>query len=438
MAELHEPLNRADIQGLVLRGYRMPLAGYVFYRFDDASGARSWLSRLADPVTTAAEWNEKPTWCANIAVTYGGLEALGLPPSDLAGFPDDFRQGMAARAASRLGDTGPDLPEHWEASPPFAGRGVHAMLLVCARTAEVLDARVAELERAGAGCGLARVGYQPAAALGPGHFPDREHFGFRDGISQPVIKGSGLEDGAHADRLAVAPGEFVLGYPDELGNRSMPAPEPLGRNGSYAVYRKLAQHVGVFRDYLRSRDEGEQLAARLMGRWPSGAPVTLTQHADDPALGADPDRNNRFDYHDDPLGFACPRGAHIRRVRPRDATTASRRRLLLRRGLTYGEELPDGAPDEGDRGLVGLFLNASIDRQFEFVQRKWLNWAGFDGLHNDPDPITGPGDRDFTWQRRTGPRRYPGLPRFVTVRGGEYFFLPSITALRFLGAPGSR
>lgn len=434
MTDERESLEREDIQGLVIRGYRMPLAAYVFSRFNDADLARSWLGDMADSVTTAAEWDQKPTWCANVGLTYVGLEALGLPAPFLVSFPEDFRQGMAARAASRLGDVGADLPEHWEPSPPFASKGVHAVLLVSARTEEELNKRVAAFEQASVACGLERVGYQPAVALGPDHLSDREHFGFRDGISQPTMKGSGLEVKEHAERLAIAPGEFVLGYPDELGNRPMPSPEPLGRNGTYAVYRKLQQHVAVFRDYVQ---DGDLLAAKLMGRWPSGAPVALAPDADDPALAADPDRNNQFSYHEDPLGFACPRGAHVRRVQPREGTASSRRRMLLRRGLSYGEELPEGAPDDGKRGLVGLFLNASIERQFEFVQRRWMNWGQFDGLSNDPDPITGPDGRDFTWQRRTGPRRYPGLPRFVTVRGGEYFFLPSITAMRFLSDPSS-
>jgi Dyp-type peroxidase family len=429
-----EVLERAEIQGLVVKGYRMPHAAYVFYRFGDSDGARSWLQAMADPVTTAAEWDEKPPWCANVGLTYGGLEALGLPAPVLASFPDDFREGMAARAASRLGDVGPDLPQHWQASPPFAGKGVHAMLLISAWTEDDVVGRVAAFEKDGRDRGLERVGYQDAAALGAGHASDREHFGFRDGISQPTMKGSGLEDGAHSDRLAVAPGEFVLGYRDELGNRPMPSPEPLARNGTYAVYRKLHQHVASFRRFIQSRNDGAVLAAKLLGRWPSGAPLALARDGDDPALGADRDRNNRFDYRDDPLGFACPRGAHVRRARPRQDDASARRRLLLRRGLPYGKELPEGAPDDGaDRGLVGLFLNASIERQFEFVQRKWLNWGEFDGLSNEPDPITGPGGGNFTWQRRLGPRRFEGLPRFVTVRGGEYFFLPSITAMRFLG-----
>lgn len=435
MTNEQESLERGEIQGLVVRGYRMPLAAYVFYRFTGADLARSWLGDMVDSVTTAAEWDAKPMWCANIGLTYAGLEALELPTH--LSFPEDFRQGMAARAAYHLGDVGADLPEHWEASPPFASRGVHVMLLVSAQQEEELNERVAAFEQVGVARGLERVGYQLAAALGPDHSSDREHFGFRDIISQPTMVGSGLEDKEHADRLALAPGEFVLGYLDEIGNRPMPLPEPLGRNGTYAVYRKLQQHVAVFRDYVQNRDDGGLLAAKLMGRWPSGAPVALAEEADDPTLGADSQRNNQFDYDDDPLGFACPRGAHVRRVQPRDGAASTRRRRLLRRSLSYGEELPAGAPDDGTRGLVGLYLNASIERQFEFVQRKWLNWGQFDGLSNDPDPIMGPQGRNFTWQRSSGPRRYPSLPQFVTVRGGEYFFLPSITALRFVSHPPS-
>lgn len=435
MADEPERLDREDIQGLVLKGYRMPHAAYVFYRFTDGHRARSWLGDMVEPVTTAVEWDEKPAWCANVGLTYPGLEALELPAPSLASFPDDFRQGMAARAASRLGDVDRDLPEHWDASPPFATRGVHAMVLISARNTQDLDERVTAFEAAAAARGLERVGFQGAAALGPDHSSDREHFGFRDGISQPTLRGSGLEEKEHAGRLAVAPGEFVLGYRDELGNRPMPSPAPLGRNGTYGVYRKLQQHVAAFRDFVRSRDDADLLAAKLLGRWPSGAPVALATERDDPELGADPQRNNQFGYTDDRLGFACPRGAHIRRARARDDSAGSRRRLLLRRGLTYGEELPEGAPDDGrDRGLVGLFLNASIERQFEFVQRKWLNAGEFDGLSGEPDPITGPGGGSFTWPRPTGPRRYAGLPRFVTARGGDYFFLPSITAMRFLSA----
>ena len=426
-------LDLDDIQGLVIRGYRMPRATYLFHRFDGGAAARAWLRAMVDPVTTAAEWDAEPQWCANVALTYGGLEAAGLSPDSLASFPEDFRQGMAARAEYHLGETGADLPANWDPEPPFAVRGVHAMLLISAHDQAVLEDRVGFFRELARSIGdVVEVGSRVANALPGG---DREHFGYRDGISQPTLKGSGLEDGPHSDREAVEPGEFLLGHPDELGNTDMPGPEVLVRNGTYAVYRTLRQDVAAFRAFLAAHRDSELLAAKLMGRWPSGAPLVLSPTGDDPQLGGDPQRNNDFDYADDPLGYVCPRGAHMRRARPRDGGTDGRRRLLIRRGLPYGKVLPDGAPDDRvDRGLVGMFLNASIERQFEFVQRKWLNWAQFDGLGNDPDPVTGPGGGTFTSQGRPLPRRYTGLPRFVTGGGGDYFFLPGITALRFLGA----
>jgi Dyp-type peroxidase family len=417
---------------LVIRGYRMPRATYLFYRFDSGAAARAWLRAMVDPVTTAAEWDATPQWCANVALTYVGLEAAGVAPDWLDTFPDDFKQGMAARAEYHLGETGADLPANWDPEPPFAVRGVHAMLLISAHDKAVLDDRVAVHREIARSIGdVVEVGSEVAQALPGG---DREHFGYRDGISQPTLKGSGLEDGPHADREAVEPGEFLLGHADELGNTDMPRPEVLVRNGTYAVYRKLRQNVAAFRGFLAAHPDGELLSAKLMGRWPSGAPLALSPQVDDPQLGDDRHRNNDFDYADDPLGYVCPRGAHARRARPRDGGTAGRRRLLIRRGLPYGKPLPDGAPDDGvDRGLVGMFLNASIERQFEFVQRRWLNWAQFDGLDKDPDPITGPGGGTFTKQGYPIPKRYHDMPRFVTGGGGDYFFLPGIAALRFLG-----
>ncbi len=430
-------LERGDIQGLVIRGYRMPQAAYLFYRFTDPAPAHAWLGAMIDPVTTAAEWDATPPWCANVALSYTGLEALEVPVESLASFPDDFRQGMAARAVTHLGDVGDDLPDHWEPRPPFASREVHALVLVSARDCSELDRQVSRFSTLATTIGgLELVGDQHAAVIAAGEHADREHFGFRDGISQPTLKGSGLDTDAHAERLAVEPGEFVLGYVDEAGLVApMPEPQQLGRNGTFVVYRKMHQHVASFRSFLGAQGGGneELLAAKLVGRWRSGAPLATAPEADDVDLAADRFRNNDFHYTDDPLGYACPRGAHIRRARPRDDSQVNRRRLLIRRGLTYGEPLPAGAPDDGiERGLVGLMVNASIERQFEFVQRRWLNWGQFDGLANDPDPITGPGEGDFTWQRRPVPKRYGGLPRFVTVRGGEYFFMPSITAMHHL------
>jgi Dyp-type peroxidase family len=433
-------LDRSDIQGFVLRGYRMPNAAYLFYRFTDGSAARAWLAGMVDPVTTAEEWDAAPSWCANVALAYPGLEALELSRESLESFPEDFRQGMAARAADGcLGDVGEDLPDHWEREPPFAKRGVHAMLMISANDKGELGQRLrAFRKQAGTAGGLEEVGCQRAAALGGAH-AEREHFGFRDGISQPVLRESGLETDAPPGRSPVEPGEFLLGHPDEHGTVSTLHSghldrDFLGHNGTYAVYRKLSQDVPAFRRYLNDegKDTPDLLAAKLMGRWPSGAPLALADRSDDPVLASCVKHNNAFNYADDRLGYSCPRGAHVRRAHPRKGLPSERRHLLIRRGLPYGRALDDGALGDGaDRGLVGVFLNASIERQYEFVQRQWINSPRFDDLQNEPDPISGPGGGDFTWQGRPR-RRLKGLPRFVTVRGGEYFFVPSITAMRFL------
>jgi Dyp-type peroxidase family len=240
----------------------------------------------------------------------------------------------------------------------------------------------------------------------------------------------------------VAAGEFILGYPDQLGQVAGQAlPAPLRRNSTFLVYRKLRQDVAGFRAFLRNRAShpgGEELlAARLLGRWRSGAPLVKAPNADDPVLADDPARVNDFDYErDDPRGLACPLGAHVRRARPRDTVPGRDRHLVIRRGLPYGPALPDTAPDDGvDRGIIGMMLNTSIERQFEFIQRVWLGDTRFDGLTNDVDPIVGPGG-SFTIPGRWFPRILEGIPRFVTVRGGEYFFLPGIGALRWLASAG--
>jgi Dyp-type peroxidase family len=218
----------------------------------------------------------------------------------------------------------------------------------------------------------------------------------------------------------------------------------LGRNGSYLVLRQLAQDVDGFRRFIDQAgqadpDAGARLAAKMVGRWPDGTPLTRS-----PEHPAD---DNDFGYADgDAAGLGCPLGAHIRRANPRDAldpeagpeqsVRSVNRHRLLRRGRAYGD--PSGP---GERGIHFMCLNANIARQFEFVQHTWLNNPKFAGLYDDTDPlvVTHQGDtgRTFTVQGRPLRQRVTGLPAFVTVRGGAYFFLPGIRALRFLaGLPG--
>ncbi|MDF2697097.1 MAG: Peroxidase, partial [Labilithrix sp.] len=286
--------------------------------------------------------------------------------------------------------------------------------------------------------GVEMIWRQDCRALATG----REQFGFRDGIGYPAIEGSPLP-GTNTREQPLKAGEFVLGYPDETGGfPPLPHPDILGRNGTYVVFRKLHQRVAEFRKYLkesaRSEEEEELLAAKMMGRWRSGAPLALCPHHDDPELGADPRHNNDFVFADDPTGYKTPPGSHIRRANPRDASVAGVVRLhrMLRRGTVYGPELPAGVlEDDGvDRGLMFAFIGAHLGRQFEFVQSEWMNGGEFLGIGETKDPITGAhdGTASYSIPKRPLPQRLRGLPRFVVTRGGEYCFMPGLRALRWL------
>ncbi|MFF5225379.1 Dyp-type peroxidase [Dactylosporangium sp. NPDC000521] len=424
-----------DIQRGVLSPRPSPYAArYLAFRIDDRADGRELMRRAAAVVTSAADSTSPlgETW-VSAAVTCSGLRALGVPERSLDSMAWEFRQGMAARATA-LGDTGPSAPEAWE--PPLGSPNVHVVLVALAPDTATLDAAI---DRA-----------RPAYERLPGvtaiwrqdcHAPpsETEPFGYRDGISHPAVEGSGFP-GTNPLEAPLKAGEFVLGYPDELGGVQTTAPDVLGRNGSYVAFRKLRQDVAAFRRFLRASadTDGEELvAAKLMGRWRSGAPLALAPERDDPALG----RANAFLFAGkDPGGFTTPGGSHIRRANPRDSAVAGEVRLhrMIRRGTAYGPSLPEGVLDDdgADRGLLFAFVGAHLGRQFEFVQTEWLNNGVFFGAGDARDPIAatgGPGVADYTIPRRPVRRKLRGMPNFVTTRGGEYAFLPGITALRWLG-----
>jgi Dyp-type peroxidase family len=472
-------VDLADVQGLVGSGYgQLPEALFLGLRLDDGAAGRAVLSELLPQVTSMA--GPRTPRAVNVAISHAGLARFGLPQTALDMFSLEFAGGMVTRSRSAfLGDEGDSAPSTWAWGGPGNPR-VDVLLLLYAETAAELASLGASVRETVAAHGPAEAVALPTSSLTP-----RNHLGFADGISQPAVTGlrSGTTDGE------VALGEVLLGYPNAYGTLTSrpllpaeadpgrllpPAPDApgsvdLGRNGSYLVARTLAQDVAAFWDYAR-RWAGLtglspiQVAAKMVGRWPSGMSLTVSPEHDALAQAGD----NSFRYHDvDPVGLRCPIAAHVRRANPRDSldprpgsdasVQVTNRHRMIRRGREYGtplaidpENLRPGVdgdltrrghepPADEERGLHFLCLNASIGRQFEFIQHTWLNNPSFAGLQGSPDPLLGPrapGADQFPAPAVPVRHRLLGLPPFVRVRGGAYFFLPGIRALEYLaGGP---
>ncbi|HJZ97534.1 MAG TPA: Dyp-type peroxidase [Candidatus Solibacter sp.] len=433
-------VEASDIQATVLRPRPSPYRGeYVILRIDQVEQGREMLRRILPYIAPADEWwvPSLPGWLG-IAFTFEGLKALGLPQASLDSFPIEFRQGMAPRAAI-LHDFGANAPANWEY--PFGTPDSHIALAIYAQDEQSLQ-QVLE---------LARKSHQDLPHISVlyrmqfGELPGgRNPFGFKDGLHNPHVEGTGPAAVA-GNEEAIKAGEFILGYSDESGDTAqVPIPRELRHNGTFVAFRKFHMDVAAFRRYLRAQasspEEEELLAAKMVGRWRSGAPLVLAPDRDNPQLGSDRNSNNVFSYADDMKGLKCPFSAHIRRVNPRDAlkdeVVAVNLHHFLRRGTNYGPPLPEGVlEDDGvERGGVFLLIGAHLQRQFEFVQSQWATDGNFISHGTEQDPLIGNNDGDgvFTIPARPARRRLHGLPRFVTVRGGEYLFMPGLRALRWL------
>ena len=488
-------VDTADVQGLVARSYKTLLqACYVPVHLADptnAAAARGWLGALAGRVTPATRSTAQVTEdgrALNVALTSAGVQALGLDATTMGTFAREFTEGMAEEHRQRtLGDTGPVAPDTWAWGGP-KNPTIHAMLFLFAATPEGLRALVEE-EAAHAAAAGATLGAALDSIMLDG---DREHFGFHDGIGQPRVDGLKADADARSNEPRIPAGEVVLGYPNAYGqlpatpsvpvtpaarerlpvapadpyDSTLPTRLDLGKNGSYVVFRQYYQDVKAFWRFLdgaagHDAERRKWLGARMVGRWPNGAPVE--EHPDREPATFDPKTANEFMYGDDLHGERCPLGAHIRRSNPRDgmgptpaeSLLVADRHRLLRRGRAYGAPLaPSWNPadilasdGEGDRGLHFICFNTDIGRQFEFVQNTWVNSMKFDGLYSDPDPMVAPhrdpGDPDthpeevssFTIQRCPVRHRVNNIPRFVTTRGGAYLFMPGLKALRYLADP---
>src|ERR1700745_1701078 len=341
-----------DIQHFLISRPPALAARYEFLTFRRHTSGREWLKGLLekDETEKTVATRNPGTRLVTIGLTWNGLRALGVNEAALTTFPEEFRQGMSARAEI-LGTTGANHPDNWVGG--LASQDLHAIVILFARdTAEGERGRQEHREYLLQQCdGVKVLSSLDLEAIPPFTYA-HEHFGYRDRLSQLCIEGMG-EEPTPGSGPPIKAGEFFLGYPDEEGPPGdLPEPEVLSRNGSYVAYLRMEEHVGAFRDFLREHGETpeqqEWVAAKLMGRWRSGAPLVLAPDKDDPELANDMQRNNNFNYKEmDPHGYAVPLGSHMRRMNPRDTAANMNRRRMIRRGATYGLPLPEDAPDDG-------------------------------------------------------------------------------------------
>jgi Dyp-type peroxidase family len=474
-----------DIQGLVRYSHNhLTQACFLLLRVEAAAAARSWLGTLS--ITTAQARTNLPETALQVAVTCDGLKALGVAADIIQQFSPEFVAGMAGEESRsrRLGDVGANAPANWLWGS--LGNVPHLLLMLYAKPGSVDQWTRTILEQ------LPQAGLSLSQRLSTAEYDGQEPFGFRDGISQPEPAWSLERQVGENDQFAygnlVSLGEFLLGYANEYGlyterplvgmdsgnvllpAADQPTKQDLGRNGTYLVFRHLQQDVQGFWQFVDQQANADptardQLAATMVGRTKDGRPLVSP---DDPTL-------NNFTFATDSNGNRCPFGAHIRRANPRtgdlpdgthgffsnllrtlgfcresvrtDAVASVRFHRLLRRGRKFGaklaveQALQSDERDNEERGLYFICLNANISRQFEFVQNAWIMGTKFNGLTGENDPLIGnrktltqaAADTFSHSQTDAIRREIKGIPQFVTVRGGAYFFLPSFRAMRYMG-----
>jgi deferrochelatase/peroxidase EfeB len=481
-------LDLGDIQGLILRGYRMPMVRHFLLRVGAPSEARKLLGRFvsgdesdAPQITTAEDWHvgfepgpgdnpsdaprRKPDYCLNLGVTWPGLVALEIkdrvPTLSFKSF-GAFTTGAAERA-KLVGDTGPSAPENWDGA--FGRGGDHVLVTLHAISPEALtsysDRLSALFTEGGAFREIWRCDGTALMEMKDGKpIPTfKVHFGYTDGISITTVRG-GPERYPLDHQEPCEPWLFVLR--DEAENYFVPEPRELGLNGSFAVFKMIVTDVVGFENLLQSnkdRIDPELLAAKICGRWRNGVPLALSPDTDSPPGGIPPEQMNNYEYVNqdgsgDPKGLRCPVGAHMRRINPRGQPVtgqgqsggSNNTHRLIRRGMPYGPAYDPTQPYDGiERGLLGYFINSSIENQYEFVLGHWVNDSEFAGavrLHpKSKDPMIGtqdPAESIFVIPQVNGAPaiKVTGFSSFITTKAAAYCFLPSVTAIKFISMLG--
>jgi deferrochelatase/peroxidase EfeB len=477
-------LDLEDIQGFILRGYRMPMVRHFLLTVGVPAAARKLLGRLvsrdesdAPQITSAAEWHvgfapgpgdnptdpprHQPDYCLNLGITWPGLLALEIkdrvPMLSFKSF-GAFTAGAAERA-KLVGDTGASAPQNWVGA--FGKGSDHVLVTLHAISPETMTSYSDRLSALFAEGGAFREAWRCDGMAwvemtdGKPAFVSKVPFGYTDGISMTTIRG-GPERYTPDRQQPCEPWLFVL--QDEAENYFVPEPRELGLNGSFAVFKMIMTDVVGFESFLQSQKDiidPELLAAKICGRWRNGVPLALSPETDSSPGGIPAGQMNNYEYVNpdgsgDPKGLRCPVGAHMRRINPRGQPVtgqgqpggSNNTHRLIRRGMPYGPAYDPTQPHDGiERGLLGYFINSSIENQYEFVLGHWVNDSEFAGavrLHpKSKDPMIGtqnPTESIFVIPQANGapPIKITGFSSFVTTKAAAYCFLPSITAIDFI------
>lgn len=473
-----------DIQGIIIRGYGyMPSAYYLMLTIENPALCKQWLGKISDDLTHGMVKPEDA--CKNIAFTKSGFETLGLSEAAMNTFTREFQEGMNKDYRQRmLGDIDDSAPINWDwgysqtdfpaKDKAASSESIHICYMIFAKDDAALEDKFNATKQELISNGMAVVRKLDGRTLAG----RKEHFGFRDGISQPTIAGIGK---VTSEGNTCKTGEFILGYENEYdqypdtpmlpktADATNLLPEsPLdvtqkdfGKNGTYMVFRMLEQDVKSFWTFVDKTgkevfdehpDPAVFLASKMIGRWPSGAPITKCPFHDDPSKQDD---DNFYYAKSDPDGMKCPIGAHLRRANPRDAfikgdpkesVRVTKRNRIIRRGRAYGNPLVEdmdpkkmieSSENSDVRGLNFIAFNSSIARQFELIQQSWINDPKFLGLYEDADPMLGHDPRGnktttFTIPAEPVRKRIQGIPQFIQTKGGAYFFMPGLKAVKYL------
>jgi deferrochelatase/peroxidase EfeB len=492
-------VDMSDIQGIVRFGYGSLTEGVFFLlTIRDAKAARAWL--MSASITTAEKLSKPPITALQVAFTRDGLQALGVNEEVLAEFSAEFLSGMAGdeSRSRRLGDFGASSPRSWRWGGP--GRVPHVLVMVYAQPGR-LDTWMKDIQDAkwtAAFAELGRLSTSDLQGAEPFGFKDGLSQPSLDWSRQREPQGDEIEYGnvlTLGECVLGYPNEYGKYTPrpllaaDAPFNSVLPIAEDqpdkrdFGHNGTFLVLRQLEQDVRGFWRYV-DKNAGsdskarQQLAESMVGRCMDGTPLVPVDQGRIAGIDPGSEATNQFTYKSDPDGIHCPIGAHIRRANPRnpdlpassdlisrlshmlgfgnaryndDVVASTRFHRMVRRGREYGDRLtPDEAlgngSDGGERGIHFICLVGNILRQFEFVQNSWMMGTKFNALSDESDPllgsrapVAGRSADTFSQPQETGVgTRYAEIPQFITVRGGAYFFLPSLSALRYLSMIGER